>query len=225
MTGDILDAFDSVDQFDVVFCFGILYNINDHMQLLSRIADFQPRWLVIDSSVSKDQRAVIEFHDPNVGPGEKGFPPPTGSELEGYPSRAGLDAMLSSFGWTFEYFDWAGSGLSVPDQTASEPNRKDVMDDYHNGRRVSVVVNCGKRHTQAEFDSAVQLVRQRCRTLRAPLSVITEVADEVGITPQALAVQCRKAERVASRHTSAMLKRSLIPRLRPDDTLRVPRPY
>ena len=38
VTRDMFRHFDELDEFDVVFCFGILYHINDHMQLLSNIA-------------------------------------------------------------------------------------------------------------------------------------------------------------------------------------------
>ena len=49
------DMFDLIPQLelacDVVFCFGILYHINDHMRLLQTIAEHTPKTLIIDSNM------------------------------------------------------------------------------------------------------------------------------------------------------------------------------
>jgi Methyltransferase domain len=207
VTGDLFDAVDAVENCDVVLCFGILYHINDHMRLLSKIAERQPRWLIIDSNLSLAQRPVIEFHNSEAGPGEAAFPPPPGSQLEGYPSKTGLEAMLSSLGWTFEYFDWAGSGLSDPDPDR-EPGTRDVMGDYYHGRRVSVVVKCNERYSPKTIERAVRDVCERYPGIPRPMKCINQVASDFGMNPQALAVWVRKSEREESRRASSTITSS-----------------
>ena len=120
VAGDMFERIRSVEPCDIVFCFGILYHINDHMRLLTELAEFDPRTIIFDTNVSLAEGAVIELRSPLAG-----SPPPVGSQIEGWPSRSALEAMWSSLGWTFEYFDWAGSGL------ADHPK----LGDYAAGRR------------------------------------------------------------------------------------------
>ena len=40
---DMFRHFDDLERVDVVFCFGIFYHVNDHMQLLTNIAGVEPR--------------------------------------------------------------------------------------------------------------------------------------------------------------------------------------
>ena len=172
---------------DIVFCFGILYHINDHMRLLSTIAEFEPRSLIIDSNISHIGPAAIELRAPFAGSA-----PPAGAQLEGWPSRAGLDAMLASFGWTFEYFDWPGSGL------ADSPK----LEDYRVGRRATVVVTCNEPVAPDVRARAVRRVFDRQQDRRTQWKVIVETASEFGLTPQALAVWVRQAERGGGRSRS-----------------------
>jgi len=181
--GDMFDRIPETEQCDIVFCFGILYHINDHMRLLSTIAEFEPRTVIIDSNVSHIERAAIELRAPVAG-----NPPPVGAQREGWPSKTGLDAMLSSFGWTYEYFDWPGSGL------VDSPK----MEDYRVGRRASVVVTCNERVEPAVRARAVERVFERQRERRTQWLVIGQTAAEFGMTPQALGVWVRRAERRGS---------------------------
>jgi 16S rRNA G966 N2-methylase RsmD len=178
--GDMFDRIPEIEQCDVVFCFGILYHINDHMRLLQTIAELAPKSLIIDTNLSHIERAAIELRAPVAG-----NPPPVGAQLEGWPSKAGLDAMLSSFGWTFEYFDWPASGL------AETPK----LDDYRVGRRASVVVSCNEPVAPEVRTKAVERVMARQRERRTQWIVIVDTAAEFGMSPQALAVWVRRAER------------------------------
>ena len=134
LTGDIYELIEQVEEFDVVFCFGIFYHVNSHLLLLAKIAELDPRTLIIDTNVSLMEAPVIELRGP-----VDGRPLELGEAVEGYPSRAAIDAMLSSFGWTYEYFDWQQSGLLEREQ----------MLDYRAGKRLSVVVDC-KRQSFSE---------------------------------------------------------------------------
>ena len=143
VTRDMFRHFDELDEFDVVFCFGILYHINDHMQLLSNIAGVQPKWIIIDTKISQFDGSVIEVRSP------LGASPPTlGSQIEGYPSRIALDVMLASFGWELEHLDWAESGL------LDQPGN----DDYRNGERVSILARGTDRVAAEDRKYAVDLV-------------------------------------------------------------------
>ena len=181
--GDMFERIPEVEHCDVVFCFGILYHITEHMRLLSTIAEFEPRSLIIDSNISHIGPAAIELRAPFAGAA-----PPAGAQLEGWPSKAGLDAMLSSLGWTFEYFDWPGSGL------ADSPK----LEDYRVGRRATVVVTCNEPVAPDVRARAVQQVFERQQDRRTQWVVIVETAAEFEMTPQALAVWVRQAERRAS---------------------------
>jgi hypothetical protein len=102
--------------------FGVFYHITDHMLLLSKIARHGPRTLIMDTNISLVEEPVIELTHEAIG----------GTKPVGMPSRAGLDAMFSSFGWRFDYFDWKQSGLCGPHH----------LSDYWSGRRVTAVVDC-----------------------------------------------------------------------------------
>jgi hypothetical protein len=178
--GDIFDHIDQVEPFDVAFCFGILYHITDHMRLLSEIAAREPRHLIIDTHTSPLSGAVIELRNAK---GET--PPPPGSYVEGHPTRAALEAMLTYFGWTFTYFDWAGSGLAETEH----------MDDYRIGKRVSLRVDCGGPVPAEVRDEAVRRVFEADPNRRTQMFVIKMIAPEHGMTPQALRFWVRRAER------------------------------
>jgi len=193
--GDIFDHITEVERCDVVFCFGLLYHINDHMLLFSKIAEIEPRFLIIDTKLSKMDGAVVEIRSP-LG----GSPPTRGSQVEGHPTKAALEAMLWSFGWTFEYFDWRGSGMTELEH----------MNDYRAGSRVSLVVECNEEVYAPEVrERAVQRVFSLQESRRMQWLVIMDVAEQLGLSPQKLRVWVREAERAASR---ARLSGSRVPR-------------
>ena len=93
--------------------------------------------------------------------------------------------MLASFGWTFEYFDWLGSGLAGAEK----------MDDYRAGRRVTAVVTGSERVAPEVRAAAVQEVFDLQEDLRTQWMTIIATAAKYSMTPQALAVWVREAER------------------------------
>jgi transposase-like protein len=180
LSGDIFELIGRVQPCDVVLCFGIFYHINSHFLLLTKIAELDPRTLIIDSNISQLESAVIELRGPEDPRSlRKGW-------MEGYPSRAALDAMLSNFGWKFDYVDWQHSGLIERPQ----------MRDYEAGKRVSVVVDCDRQDfSTEERERAVQLVLETQRDRGSQWRTIMQVASRLGITQQALHSWVRKAER------------------------------
>ena len=184
LTGDIYELIDQVGDFDVVFCFGIFYHINSHLLLLTKIAERDPRTVIVDTNVSLLEPPVIELRGP-----VDGRPLQLGEAVEGYPSRAALDAMLSTFGWTYDYFDWEHSGLLDREQ----------MLDYRRGKRVTVVVDCNRQVFSAEErERAVQMVLATQRDRRSQWHTILQVSAQFGMTRPALHSWVRKAEREAA---------------------------
>ena len=171
--------FDELDEFDVVFCFGILYHINDHMQLLSNIAGVQPKWIIVDTKISQFDGSVIEVRSP-LG----ASPPALGSQLEGYPSRIALDVMLASFGWELEHLDWAESGL------LDRPGN----DDYRNGERVSILARGTDRVAAEDRKYAVDLVHALQEDRDTQWMTIRGVAAKCEVSPHALRTWVRLAE-------------------------------
>ena len=183
VAGDLFECIRASEPCDVVFVFGILYHVNDHMRLLTELAELDARTMIFDTNVSTKPDAVIELRAPVAG-----SPPPPGSQLEGWPTRAALEAMWSSFGWTYEFFDWRAAGRS------DHPK----LDDYAGGRRLTAVVSSDYADVPAATRArAVDAVRTRQRDLPTQWFTITEVAQEYGMTPQALRTWVRKAEREA----------------------------
>jgi hypothetical protein len=181
VAGDMFDHIRSVERCDIAFCFGILYHINDHMRLLTELAELDPRAVIFDTNVSLAATPVIELRSPLAG-----SPPPAGSQLEGWPSRTALEAMWSSLGWTFAYFDWPGSGL------ADHPK----LGDYAGGRRLTAVVTSASPDVApAVRASAVRDVLERRRDIPTQWLTISNVASKYGVTPQALHIWVRRAER------------------------------
>ena len=124
---------------------------------------------------------MVELRSPLAG-----SPPPTGSQIEGWPSRPALEAMWSSLGWTFDYFDWSGSGM------ADHPK----LGDYAAGRRLTAVVTSDAFGVAPDVrENAVREVLERRRDLPTEWLTITNVASRFGVTPQALRVWVRQAER------------------------------
>jgi predicted nicotinamide N-methyase len=125
--GDMFERIDDLGQFDVVFCFGVFYHVNDHMLLLSKIARRDPTVLIMDTNISQIAAPVVELKHEAVG----------GTKLVGEPSKAALDAMFESFGWAHEYFGWQESGLCGPHN----------LSDYWSKRRVTAVVTCRRKES------------------------------------------------------------------------------
>jgi hypothetical protein len=183
LSGDLFATMSTAGPCDVVFVFGILYHLNDHMRLLTELADLDARTMIFDTNVATVPGAVIELRAPIAG-----SPPPPGSQIEGWPTRAALEAMWSSFGWSYEFFDWRTSEM------AGHPK----LDDYAGGRRVTAVVTSGDADVPAETRArAVDAVLARQRDLPTQWFTITEVAQELGLSPQALRTWVRRAERSA----------------------------
>jgi hypothetical protein len=135
--GDAFDAIDRIEphSIDTVFCLGFFYHVTNHMLLLSKIEKLKPRYIVLDTAVTADPRCVVLFQreDPdNESDAARTDPQAQKVVLAGIPSKAALELMLSSFGWSFEFYDWRDAGIA----------RWNHIEDYQEGTRVTVWIDC-----------------------------------------------------------------------------------
>jgi hypothetical protein len=135
--GDVFVNIDRLEthSIDTVFCFGFFYHVGNHMLLLSKIARLKPKYIILDTFIALDPRSVIvmckedveiEGHAVRVGPNASGH------TVVGRPSKAALELMLSSFGWSFVYYDWNAANI----------RRWDNIEDYYEGQSVTLRINC-----------------------------------------------------------------------------------
>lgn len=181
MAGNLYDCMHLAGEVDVVLCFGLLYHLPDHWQILDQIAALGPRSIIIDTHVSMMDGTIVELRS-RLG----ASPPRPGDDLEGFPTPAALEALVAGFGWTWEYSDWsreARGGGHVPP-------------DYARGSRRSMVVRCPEHSVPADVRAAaVEEVRAAEVAREQEAIAVAMVADKHGIAPQALRTWVRRAER------------------------------
>jgi predicted RNA methylase len=137
--GDVMVELDRLEngRFDTVFCFGFLYRTIDHMSLLRKIARLKATSLVIDTEISTQRGSIIEVHDEaieNESAAAVGDPGNPARAVKGYPSRAALELMLKSVGFSaVHYYNWRNVGIK----------RWDDLKDYYMGARVTVTASAG----------------------------------------------------------------------------------
>jgi len=168
------------ERFDVVFCFGILYHVVDHMALLSSITAAEASTLLVDTKVSAVDGAVIELRTA-LG----ASPPPVGASFEGYPTRLAVEVMLASLGWSVEAIDWERFGV---DDLGG-------VSDYADGRRASFVArHRGPSIDPETRDLAIRLVFENQKEPRWQWKAVKGIAEHFGIDPQALRFWVHQAE-------------------------------
>jgi precorrin-6B methylase 2 len=135
--GDVFESLDRIEphSVDTVFCLGFFYHVANHMLLLSKIARLKPKHLILDTAISLDPNSLILLWSED-SEGEANAvhvdSAPTKFVVAGAPSKAALELMVSNFGWNFTYYDWRRAGI----------HRWDDIEDYHEGWRVTLRVNC-----------------------------------------------------------------------------------
>ena len=106
VVGDIFNEIKKIppNQIDVVFCFGIFYHVSNHMELLKEIKRLQPKYLILDTEISKSKDPIIRLRK------EPYFTPDGTISFEkfiaGRPSQTALNMMLNALDFKIEYFDW-----------------------------------------------------------------------------------------------------------------------
>jgi hypothetical protein len=118
---------------DTVFCFGYFYHTLHQLLLLSKITLLKPRYLIIDTQIDLcpvDRILVRSESTEDEGNVALASAKRT---VVGLPSWGALQLMLASFAWTPCYYDWHRAGIHLWDD----------LPDYHEGLRVSLVIDCG----------------------------------------------------------------------------------
>lgn len=106
VVGDIFEEIKKIpiDHIDVVFCFGIFYHISNHMELLKEIKRLNPKYLILDTEISKSKDPIIRLRK------EPYFTPDKTISFEnfiaGRPSKLALNMMLEALDFKISYYDW-----------------------------------------------------------------------------------------------------------------------
>jgi len=133
--GDVFEVLaEEQFQVDVVLCLGFLYHTLRYNELLSRIRDLDPRYLIVDTAVLANQKKPTvklraERSDRARNAVSDQFSHEDGTVV-GTPSVPALRLILESYGFEIERFsDWEGL---VRDNSALGH-----VKDYAHGRRVT----------------------------------------------------------------------------------------
>jgi methyltransferase family protein len=132
--GDVFDEIDGIEpgSIDTVFCFGFLYHTLHHLLLLSKIARLKPMHLIIDTAIDLGYGDRIFVRTESTEDESQAVLAGADHTVTGVPSRGALELMLANFGWTPRYYDWHHAGI----------RQWDDLVDYHEGWRISLVVDC-----------------------------------------------------------------------------------
>jgi len=119
------------NKFDLVFCFGFFYHTCHHLFLLSEIKRLNPKYLILDTTISPDSNPIISynFDDPNNKLSAISDKSDQVQVLVGRPSKSGLEMFLKYFKFDYFYYDWHSMGIN--DWTG--------LEDYRDNKRVSLV--------------------------------------------------------------------------------------
>jgi hypothetical protein len=132
IVGDIHEEIRKLESIDVVFLFGFFYHTIHHALLLSEIRRLRARTLIIDTEIDADVEApMIRLREDDStsilsAVSDRGA---EGTALVGLPSRAAVDQLLRSYGFTAHWLDWHAAGIT--DWAG--------LEDYQARRRVSLL--------------------------------------------------------------------------------------
>ncbi len=137
MRGDMFKVLrDEKLDVDVVMCLGFMYHTIRYAELLRGMRDANPKYLIIDTKVTLDDRPVIELRR-NATAAESNAARDEVSHgdlaLAGWPSVPALEMMLGVYDFEVEErFDWPSLIGSQPQGTIR------ALRDYHTGNRVTL---------------------------------------------------------------------------------------
>jgi hypothetical protein len=107
VVGDIFEEIEKIppNEIDIVFCFGIFYHVSNHMELLTKIKKLQPKYLILDTEITKSKLPIVRFrkepyYTPNSTISFQKF-------IAGRPSQSALNMMLNALDFKITYYDWS----------------------------------------------------------------------------------------------------------------------
>jgi hypothetical protein len=136
VTGDVFEVLRQQEEpVDVVLCLGFLYHTLRYPELMRRIRDLGPRYLIVDTVVVPGKaKPVVHLYTEETERERNAVVDPFShghTTLVGWPSVAGLEALVEAYDFAVErYSDW---GALIRDN----PGVGNVTD-YAEGRRVTV---------------------------------------------------------------------------------------
>lgn len=120
--------------FDVVLCLGFLYHTLRYNELMARIRECRPRYVIIDTEVAGDDRALVHLRVEHVAPQRNAVADEFSYGdvvLSGKPSLIGLEMIVNAYGFDLERLsDWAGL-------TRDNPENAEHFKNYRLGYRVT----------------------------------------------------------------------------------------
>ena len=121
----------SPGQFDTILCLGFLYHTPHHFFLFEQFPRLDPRFLIIDTNVSRRSGKLIDYHLEDTGPALSAASDQPLTWV-GHMTKELLEEALKSFGFDYTFFDWVNfiRELRVP-----SPG---IQVDYAIGTRVTV---------------------------------------------------------------------------------------
>ena len=135
-TGDVFEVLaEEKFEVDVVLCLGFFYHTLRYNELMRRIRDFNPRYLIVDTAVLANQeQPTVKLRAERADRARNAVADQFSHEdgtVVGTPSVPALRLILESYGFEIERFsDWEGL-------TKDNPALGHVRD-YAHGRRVTV---------------------------------------------------------------------------------------
>ena len=106
VVGDVFEEIEKIptNEIDIVFCFGLFYHVSNHMELLTKIKKLQPKYLILDTEITKSKLPIVRFRK------EPYFTPDSTISFEkfiaGRPSQSALNMMLNALDFKITYYDW-----------------------------------------------------------------------------------------------------------------------
>jgi len=91
------------EQFDVIFCLGVFYEIMDHRRLLQLMADFKARLIIVDTNLIDSDEPVIRLR---MDEGNRK------TSLAGIASRGAMTLMANSLDYKIRYENWDPEAVS-----------------------------------------------------------------------------------------------------------------
>jgi hypothetical protein len=134
LAGDVHQLIQSFSpgEFDTILCLGFLYHTPHHFFLFEQFSRLEPRFLIIDTNISRRNGKLIDYHLEDTGPALSAASDQPLTWV-GHMTKELLQEALKSFGFEVSFFDW---GAFIRELGVPSPG---IQVDYAIGTRVTVL--------------------------------------------------------------------------------------